>query len=68
MHESESLKKPNLTGDDAVEQVKAEYHRWMLRQGLDLGSPDKHVFDETLTSAQRIRLADFCLRWEREIR
>ena len=68
MHEPESLKKPNVTGDAALEQLKAEYHRWMLGQGLDLGNPDKHVFDETLTPAQRIWLADFCLRWEREIR
>ena len=56
------------SGDDAVNHLTAEYHCWMLGQGLDLGSPDKHVFDEALTSAQRIRLADFCLRWEREIR
>lgn len=65
MHKRESLKRPNATGDDA-EQLKAEYHRWMLGQGLDLGSPDKHVFDEALTP-QRIWLADFSLRWEREV-
>ena len=68
MDERESLKGPNATGDDVAEQLKAEYHRWMLGQGLDLGSPDKHVFDEALTPAQRIRLADFCLRWECEVR
>jgi hypothetical protein len=62
MHEREPLKRPNATGN-----LTAEYHRWMLGQGLDLGSPDKHVFDEALTPAQRIWLADFCLRWEREL-
>jgi hypothetical protein len=68
MHERESLKGPNATGDNAVEHLRAEYHRWMLGQGLDLGSPDKHVFDEALTPAQRIWLADFCLRWEGQVK
>ena len=63
MHE-----RSNAPGNAAVNQLTAEYHRWMLGKGLDLGSPDKHVFDEALTPAQRIWLADFCLRWEDEIR
>ena len=61
MYERESLKNSNLTGDAAVNQLTAEYQRWMLGQGLDRGSPDKHVFDEALTPSQRIWLADFCL-------
>ena len=49
MDEREPLKKPNATGNAAVNHLTAEYHRWMLGQGLNLGSPDKHVFDEALT-------------------
>jgi hypothetical protein len=48
MDESESLKKPNVIGDATVNQLMAEYHRWMLGQGLDLGSPDKHLMKPSL--------------------
>jgi hypothetical protein len=53
MHERE-------TADAPVNQLTAEDHRWMLGQGLDLGSPDKHVFDEALTPAQRGSLFSAC--------
>ena len=58
----------NVAPAYAVNYLTAEYQGWMLGQDLDRGSPDKHVFDEALTPSQRIWLADFCLRWEREIR
>ena len=41
-----------------------EYKDWNKAQGLSLGSADEHLFDETLTAAQRAWLRDFSQRWE----
>jgi len=41
-----------------------EYALWNKANGLNLGSADEHLFDDTLTAAQREWLSDFCRRWE----
>lgn len=47
----------------ATEALVAEYQRWNEEQGLDLGSADEHLFDESLTEEQRVWLTSFCERW-----
>lgn len=42
-----------------------EYDAWNLKNGLDLGSADEHLFDENLTPEQRAWLRDFSARWEK---
>jgi len=42
-----------------------EYQIWCADNGRpDLGSADEHLFDATLTDAQRAWLRDFSARWE----
>jgi len=41
-----------------------EYELWNKENGLNLGSADEHLWDERLTPAQRVWLADYCQRWE----
>ena len=47
-----------------VDDLIDEYKNWNAEQGLDLGSADEHLFDESLTEEQRRWLADFSRRWE----
>ncbi|MBI1202638.1 MAG: hypothetical protein GC182_09025 [Rhodopseudomonas sp.] len=42
-----------------------EYRRWQVINGLQLGSADEHLFDESLTEEQREWLGRFSRRWER---
>lgn len=41
------------------------YEAWNQREGLDLGSADEHLTDESLTGKQREWLSAFCVLWER---
>lgn len=41
-----------------------EYAAWNKANGLDLGSADEHLHDESLTTEQRGWLREFCLRWD----
>jgi hypothetical protein len=41
-----------------------EYERWNKEQGLNLGSADEHLFDESLTGQQRNWVRNFSDRWE----
>jgi hypothetical protein len=50
--------------DTARDRMIAEYSDWNHAQGLDLGSADEHLFDESLTEAQRAWVRDFSERWE----
>lgn len=50
--------------NDDLQKLVDEYTAWNKSQGLDLGSADEHLFDESLTDAQREWLRDFCERWE----
>jgi hypothetical protein len=52
-----------MTGD-LINPLIAEYAAWNNAQGLNLGSADEHLHDETLTAEQRAWLADFSRRWE----
>jgi hypothetical protein len=56
-------KKPNEI-DSELDALTREYAAWNKAQGLDLGSADEHLFDETLTEGQREWLRDFSRRWE----
>ena len=40
------------------------YQEWQKENGLTLGSATEHIFDTTLTLAQRQWLAHFSRRWE----
>lgn len=44
--------------------LTTEYNAWQIKQGLNLGSADEHLFDENLSEDQTKWLADFCQRWE----
>ena len=50
--------------DAELDALTQEYAAWNKAQGLNLGSADEHLFDETLTGKQREWLQDFCRRWE----
>jgi hypothetical protein len=50
---------------DTIETLIDEYRAWNAAQGLNLGSADEHLFDATLTDAQRDYLRAFCDRWDR---
>jgi hypothetical protein len=41
-----------------------EYSDWNSANGLDLGSADEHICDQTLTPDQRKWLSAFMTRWE----
>jgi len=58
-----TVKKPD-DGDAELDALAREYAVWNKAQGLNLGSADEHLFDETLTEKQREWLQDFCRRWE----
>ncbi len=47
-----------------LETLTQEYETWLATNGLDLGSADEHLFDESLTITQRVWLHDFVQRWE----
>lgn len=47
-----------------IADLCAEYDAWNHHQGLDLGSADEHLCDESLTEEQRDWLRDFCDRWD----
>ena len=47
-----------------VEELCVEYMAWNKANGLDLGSAEEHLFDESLTAEQQDWLADFCKRWQ----
>ena len=47
-----------------LDALTREYAAWNKTQGLTLGSADEHLFDETLTEAQRAWVRDFSRRWE----
>jgi hypothetical protein len=49
---------------DWIDRLCREYLAWNKEQGLDLGSADEHLFDETLTDDQRAWLHRFCERWD----
>lgn len=49
---------------DTIDSLTDEYTAWNKAQGLDLGSADEHMFDESLTEEQRQWVHDFCARWE----
>jgi len=50
--------------DKALDSLIDEYQQWNESQGLNLGSADEHLFDESLTEAQHAWLRDFCRRWD----
>ena len=50
--------------DAELNALTREYAAWNKAQGLNLGSADEHLFDETLTEEQRAWLRDFSQRWE----
>ena len=54
----------NFIQDTARDRMIAEYSNWNHAQGLDLGSADEHLWDESLTEAQRAWVRDFSERWE----
>jgi hypothetical protein len=54
----------NFIQDTARDRMIAEYEAFNKAQGLDLGSADEHLFDESLTDAQRKWVRDFSERWE----
>ena len=41
-----------------------EFNAYNMLHGLNLGSADEHLFDETLTGDQQSWIAGFCQRWE----
>lgn len=47
-----------------LDALTREYAAWNKAQGLNLGSADEHLFDETLSEEQRKWLRDFSRRWE----
>ena len=47
-----------------LDELCAIYARWNKEQGLNLGSADEHVLDETLSDAQRDWLIDFSCAWD----
>jgi hypothetical protein len=47
-----------------LDALTREYAAWNKAQGLNLGSADEHLFDETLTEVQRAWVRDFSRRWE----
>jgi hypothetical protein len=50
--------------DAELNALTSEYKAWNKAQGLNLGSADEHLFDESLTAEQREWLRDFSQRWE----
>jgi hypothetical protein len=48
----------------AINALILEYEGWNRVNGLNLGSADEHLFDASLTEAQRNWLHDFVRRWE----
>lgn len=50
--------------DAELNALTQEYAAWNKAQGLNLGSADEHLLDETLTEKQREWLRDFSRRWE----
>jgi hypothetical protein len=54
----------NFIQDTARDRMIMEYSDWNAAQGLDLGSADEHLWDESLTEAQRKWVCDFSERWE----
>ncbi len=52
------------TNDDSIDGLTAEYVAWNKAQGLDLGSADEHLHDESLTEKQRLWLSAFNTRWQ----
>jgi len=47
-----------------IDALTAECIDWNEKEGLNLGSADEHLFDPTLTEAQRAWLHGFVRRWE----
>jgi hypothetical protein len=47
-----------------LDALTREYQGWQKANGLILGSADKHLYDSSLTPAQRHWLHDFSWRWE----
>lgn len=54
----------NQTSEDTIAALCDEYKDFNKEHGLNLGSADEHLFDETLTSEQRQWVADFVRRWD----
>ena len=50
--------------ENVLARLTREYEGFNKAQGLNLGSADEHLFDETLTEAQRAFVQAFCRRWE----
>ncbi len=50
--------------EPAINALIDEYQAWNKANGLNLGSADEHLWDESLTVEQRRWLADFSDRWE----
>jgi hypothetical protein len=49
---------------DPIAALCAEYEAWNAAQGLNLGSADEHLFDESLSPEQRQWVKNFSRRWE----
>jgi hypothetical protein len=64
MENKMSAEKTKTTDDDEIDALTREYAAWNKAQGLNLGSADEHLFDETLTEEQREWLRSFHRRWE----
>ena len=47
-----------------INALTDEYQAWNKAQGLDLGSADEHLNDDSLTGEQQQWLSDFCERWD----
>jgi hypothetical protein len=56
--------KMTITKIDTEAELIAAYEAWNKANGLNLGSADEHLFDESLTQAQREWLRVFCERWD----
>lgn len=50
--------------NNPLNKLVEEYREWNKSQGLNLGSADEHLHDESLTEAQRAWLRDFSNRWD----
>jgi hypothetical protein len=61
---SEGYFEGNDSIDTELNSLTSEYKAWNKAQGLNLGSADEHLFDESLTAEQRKWLRDFSQRWE----
>lgn len=50
---------------DSTDDLIDEYEKWQKEQGLNLGSADEHLEDDSLTKTQQTYLVEFCKRWDK---